>query len=176
MVGRGAALIVTLVLSFGVVLGLGWLVGRVPSAEPKPGQTLAAPAPPLSTPPLSTPPPEPLSMATASPVAPLDRPSPDTDSASSEQATTVAALEPDASGVVRMGRVTAASRFMSSSLNPTVTLTRDQTLQVCVHLPDNRKIIDAGDQKWEQADPPNGNRYCAYPDTGTDITFTLAVR
>jgi hypothetical protein len=40
----------------------------------------------------------------------------------------------------------------------------------------NQEIVDAAGRYWGQLRPPDGDRYCAYVTSGTDVTFTLESR
>ena len=178
-----AAPIVTLVLSFAVVLGLGWAIGPpapVPAATsspapPPPETATEGPLPPLDPPFTPAPsrevPSPPVSIGSGAPVS-IGSGAP----ASTGSGAIATALEPDETGQVHMGRVTADSRYPGSSLFPTVIETKDENLQVCVRIAPNQVIVDDTGRTWGQQQPPNGDRYCTYIAPGAPVTFRLGTR
>lgn len=187
-----AAPVVTLVLSFAVVLGIGWRLGPAPAAE-QPQPPVPAPAGPAPTTPdapgTASPSEDPVPCSTevssrppsssefsapglssAPPASPGTGPSGSTPPVPGA----VVVAEPGEADQVHLGVVTAASRYRGS-LHPTVVQTGDCRLRVCVERPAKKNIKGLDGQDWVQIDPPR-EQWCTFVAPGTNVDFGLVPR
>ena len=156
--GLRAALVVTLVLAFAVVFGLGRL--------------MAVSIPPA--PPPATPVPSGSAVENAEPSV-LGEPGVDPQAIPDGAQTSVLGV-PDEAGHVSLGIVAPKADYPAEPLHPSVRQTMDgRLLKVCVRLGPNQRISDTADE-WRQDDPPDGDRYCVYVQPGDSVEFTLVTQ
>ena len=169
-----AAPVVTLVLAFVVVFGLGRLIGV--STE--------GPSQPLVTTPAF--PPVQVSEPQAAPGSDdgddrtdtnVPVPGGGTGQSQAEQPPSTAFGVPDAADHVSLGVVAPKAPYAREPLDPTVRQTKDgRSLKVCVRVPSGRGIVDDAGVEWRQDNPPDGDRYCVYVPPGTAVGFRLVTQ
>jgi hypothetical protein len=164
-----AAPVVTLVLAFVVVFGLGRLTG----ASQPPVTPPALPSVQVSEPQAA-----PGSDDAADKTDTDEVPVPDggTGQSQAEQAPPTAFGVPDAADHVSLGTVAPMAPYEPEPLHPTVRQTKDgRWLKVCVRVPPGRGIDGEG-VEWRQDDPPDGDHYCVYVTPGTAVEFRLVTQ